>query len=228
MRDLAVTGPWGEAEVHVEHLTGRESLGRPFQFEVTLLSKANNLNLTEWMGDLVTVTLEMEERGVRYFNGHVTRAALIGTFGGFARYRVTLQPWLHLLSARTNSRIFQSMSVPDIVKKVFTDHGYAETEFHLSNSYPAREYVVQYRESDFNFVSRLFENAGIYYYFKHEKKRHVLVVGDGSSAHETVPHYEEVPFHPEGSYTPGADECLNTWETAQQWRSGAYTADDFD
>jgi len=228
MRDLAVTGPWGDAKVHVEHLAGREALGRPYQFEVSLLSQSPTLELADWVGDLVTVSMDTDTQGTRYFNGHVTRAALVGTFGGYARYRVTLHPWLHLLSARTNSRIFQNASVPDIAKTIFRDHGFADFELHLSGSHPAREYVVQYRESDFNFVNRLFENAGIYYYFKHEKKRHVLVVGDGMTAHEKVPHYEEVEFHPEGANTPGAPECLNSWEMAQQWRSGMYTADDFD
>jgi type VI secretion system secreted protein VgrG len=193
-----------------------------------MLSLSPQVDLSKIVGDTITVGMDLPGGGTRYFHGYVTRVALVGTYGGHARYRATLHPWLHLLSGRVNSRIFQNKSVPDIAKALFGEHGFSDFELHLSGSYAPREYVVQYRESDFNFVSRLFEHSGIYYYFKHEKNRHVLVLGDSLGAHETVEHYAEVPFHPEGGLTPTAPECINNWEVAQQWRSGSYVADDFD
>ena len=104
----------------------------------------------------------------------------------------------------------------------------ADFEDQLAESYAAREYVVQYRESDFGFVGRILEHAGIYYYFRHEENRHVLVLADAASAHATAPDYETMQFHPQGTADAGGDEFLNRWEVAHQWRSGAYASDDFD
>src|SRR3954465_14257152 len=180
-------------------MTGRESLGQLFQYEASLLSRSPSVDLAALIGDKVTISVMEERRPLRHFNGYVTRMARVGTFGKFARYRVTLHPWLHILSARVNSRIFQNQTVLDIAKTLFREHGFTDFKESLSESYPAREYVVQYRESDFNFVSRLLEHAGAYYYFKHEANRHVMVLGDSPHSHETVADYEQVAFHPEGS-----------------------------
>ncbi|HEY8927528.1 MAG TPA: type VI secretion system tip protein TssI/VgrG [Polyangia bacterium] len=225
---LTVSGPFEEGdEVIVERLAGRESLGSIFQLDLTLLSRSPTLDMGKIVGDKLTVVLA-DEDSKRYFNGFVTRMSRAGTFDRYARYRVTLHPWFHLLGARINSRIFQHKNVVDIAKKIFGEHGFTDITDATTETYPVREYVVQYGESDFNFVSRLFENAGIYYYFKHEAKRHVLVIADSPSAHAEVPGFEKVPFHPEGATSPDSPPCVNVWEPAQQWRSGAYTSDDFD
>ncbi len=95
--------------------------------------------------------------------------------GQFAGYRVSLRPWFWLLTRTSDCRIFQNHTVPDIIKQVFRDLGFSDFEDSLSGSYREWEYCVQYRETSFDFVSRLMEQEGIYYYFRHEKARHVLV-----------------------------------------------------
>ena len=225
---LTVSGPFEDGEeVFVERLAGRESLGWIFQFDVTLLARSPTLDMGKVVGDKLTVVLHDDETE-RYFNGFVTRMSRAGTFERYARYRVTMHPWFYLLAARINSRIFQNKNVVDIAKKIFGEHGFTDITDATTETYPAREFVVQYGESDFNFVSRLFENAGIYYYFKHEAKRHVLVIADAPSAHAEVPGFEKVPFHPQGAEAPDSPQCVNEWEPTQQWRSGAYASDDFD
>jgi len=225
---LTVSGPFdGGEEVLVERLAGRESLGWIFQLDLTLLSRSPTLDMSKIVGDKLTVVLADEDTK-RHFNGFVTRMSRAGTFERYARYRVTMHPWFYLLGARINSRIFQHKNVVDIAKKIFGEHGFTDITDSTSETYPAQEYVVQYGESDFNFVSRLFENAGIYYYFKHEAKRHVLVIADSPSAHAEVPGFEKVPFHSEGAESPDSPQCVNEWEPAHQWRSGAYASDDFD
>jgi type VI secretion system secreted protein VgrG len=227
-REITVTGALGAAGVLVDHFAGREVLGRVFQYEVTLLSPSPTLDLSALVGDTLTIAIERQTGTPRSFNGYVTRMSMLGTYDNFARYRATLHPWLHLLSSRTNSRIFQNESVPDIAKALFREHGFADFEDALSETYKPREFVVQYRESDFNFVSRLLEQAGIYYFFRHEATRHVLVLADSRAAHQVDPGYAEVPFHPEGAPTPTAPECVNSWEVSHQWRPGAYASNDFD
>jgi type VI secretion system secreted protein VgrG len=124
------------------------------------------------------------------------------------------------MSSRKNSRIFQNTSVPDIAKSLFREHGFSDFEDALSQTYASREFVVQYQESDFNFVSRLLERAGIYYFFRHEEGRHVLVLADSSTASQMVAPYEDVIFHPEGSPTPLAGEHINSWS----WRTSGVRA----
>ena len=227
-RTLTISGSFPEGTFFLDGLRGSESLGGPFQFSLSLLSDSPDFDISSVVGDTMTVGVEGEEGTTRYFNGYVTRMALVGIFDTHAQYRATLRPWLFLLSSRVNSRIFQNQNVPDIAKALFREHGFSDFEDSLSNSYDPREFVVQYRESDFAFVSRLFEHAGIYYYFRHEQGRHVLVLADSASAHKTIPGYEEVLFHPQGTPTAAADEFINSWELVHQWRPGAYASDDYD
>ena len=227
-RELTVSGSFDDGDLLVEHMSGTEGLSEVFTYNLSLLSASLNIDLSTLVGDTMTVAVDIEEGEPRYFHGFVTRMSRVGTTDKYARYQVTLRPWLWLLSSRQNSRIFQNQSVPDIAKALFREHGFTDFEDSLSQSYPAREFVVQYRESDFNFVSRLFEHAGIYYYFRHEQNRHVLVLADAASAHKTAPGYEEISFHPTGSGRPSVDECVSRWELVCQWRPGAYASDDFD
>jgi type VI secretion system secreted protein VgrG len=90
-------------------------------------------------------------------------------------------PWLWFLTRSANSRIFQKKNVVDIVTQVFSDHGFSDFEFHTQRTYKEYEYKVQYRETDFNFVSRLLEHECIFYFFQHENGKHKAVFGDSAS-----------------------------------------------
>ena len=227
-RDLAIAGPLAEDQFVIERIAGHEVLGAPFEYEITLLNMSLQTDLSPYIGDTMAVSLELEDDEKRFFHGHVTRMALIDTFDRHARYRVSLRPWFFVMSPRTNSRIFQHLSVPDIAAKLFREHGFSDFQLDLSGSYPAREYVVQYQESDFHFISRLLENAGIYYYFKHEKNRHLMVLSDSEMSHGTAPGYDEVVFYPPSPNAARDRDHLSTWEMVQELRTGAYVADDFD
>jgi type VI secretion system secreted protein VgrG len=228
-RLLTVSGSFADGALAVASLEGHEALSGPFSFTVGLVSPSPEIELAGLVGDTMTVSIALGDDGnPRYVNGYVTRFQLVDTFDRHARYEATLRPWFWLLSSRTNSRIFQHQSVPDIAKALFREHGFADFQEALSDSYPAQEFVVQYRESDFAFVSRLLEKAGIYYFFRHEKGRHVMVLADGPTAHKPAPGYDEVSFHPEGTTTAEAGEFLNRWRPVHQWRPGMYTSDDFD
>ncbi|HLK92905.1 MAG TPA: type VI secretion system tip protein TssI/VgrG [Polyangia bacterium] len=227
-RLLGISGSFPPDTFAVDHFGGADSLGNPFSYEVTLLSNSASFDISSLVGDTVTISVALSDGNTRYFNGYVTRMTLVDVFDTHTRYQIRVEPWIYMLSSRINSRIFQHKSVPDIVKALFREHGFSDFEDQLSASYAAREYVVQYRESDFGFVSRILAHAGIYYYFRHEAHRHVLVLADSASAHATVTDYEKLEFHPQGAASEGGDEFLNKWEVAHQWRSGAYASDDFD
>ena len=122
--------------------------------------------------------MQLADGSDRYFHGIVARCSQTAHRGQFASYQVTLKPWLWLLSRTSDCRIFQSKTVPEIIKQVFRDLGFSDFEDALTRSYREWEYCVQYRETSLDFVSRLMEQEGIYYYFRHEKSRHVLVLCD--------------------------------------------------
>ena len=99
------------------------------------------------------------------------------------QYYARVRPWFWFLSLWQDCKIFQNMTVPAIVEKIFTDHGFNDFQPNLYKTYTPRVYCVQYRETDFNFVSRLMEQEGIYYFFQHENGKHTLVLADSISAH---------------------------------------------
>ncbi len=129
---------------------------------------------------------ELPDGSDRFFDAYVTRFGLTGGIGRYFRYQLTGRPWAWLMTRTADCRIFQNKSVPDIVKEIFNKYGSAKFDVKLTGEYRPWEYCVQYRETDFNFVSRLLEQEGIYYYFKHEDGKHTLVLADSSDAHEAV------------------------------------------
>ena len=228
-RELRISGAVVPDDAAIERLTGYEALGTPFEYQVVLVSESPKLDLSKFIGDKVTAELQMDDSSFRYFNGYVTEAALIETFKRHARYRLTLRPFLFLLTARTNSRIFQGKTVPAIVKALLAEHGFTDLEAPLEGNYPALEYVVQYRESDFAFVSRLMEAAGIYYYFKHHEGSHVMVLADAESAHgKPVGDTDTFLFRPqEGGKAAWPIDHVDTWEVKQRFQSSAFASKDF-
>ena len=225
-QNIWVTTPLPDGTLLLEEMSGQEHLGAPFGYELALLSLKPDVDLSGLLGLRITVHVKMAN-GERQFNGIVTQVEQGSTDGDFTRYRVTLRPWLSMLAYTSNCRIFQEKSVVDIVKEVFRDNGFSDFDDSLNETYDPMEYCVQYRESDLNFVTRLMEHEGIYYYFKHAGEKHTLVLADGYSAHDSVPGYDEVPYKPPHGYQGDVDH-LNSWTVAQQIRPGSYAATDFD
>jgi type VI secretion system secreted protein VgrG len=209
-------------------MTGREMLGRPFEYTVDLVSENPNLSLADLLGQPLVVHLELADGDLRHFHGIVTEVDFVENSGPTATYRVSVRPWLALLGNTTNARIFQNLSVPDIVKQIFRDRGFTEFEESLTAEYSKLEYVVQYRESDFNFVSRLLEHAGIYYYFRHAADGHTLVLADSHSAHQRTPGCEQLPYSDPEEHRVRLTEYVDSWRLTQRLTPGAVALRDFD
>ncbi len=208
-------------------MTGQEQMGRLFVFHMDLLSENPELHFDDVVGQQVTAILSLTE-GERYFNGFITEFRYAGSHGRFSRYEATIRPWFWFLTRTADCRIFQEMKVPDIIKEVFRDNGMADFEEHLSGNYRQLEYCVQYRESDFNFVSRLMEQEGIYYFFEHQAEKHVLVMADDIGAHKPFPAHELVPFHTDFSGVHSQfDDYLDSWTTTQSIMPTKYAIQDF-
>jgi len=226
-RAVKFTSPLGDTLL-CQALNGHEELGRLYEYQLDLRSTKTDIDFKEIVGQRVTVGLELKS-GERYFDGYVTEFSYSATHGHYATYHAVIRPWLWFLTRTADCRIFQNQKVPDIIKSVFRDNGMSDFDDRLSENYRNWTYCVQYRETDFNFISRLMEQEGIYYYFVHEKGKHTLVLADGLGAHDTFPGYGTVPFYPptEGANIRERDH-LQYWRVRQSIVPGKYAIRDFD
>jgi type VI secretion system secreted protein VgrG len=226
-RLLAIGTPLGDDVLGLRSFTVREQLGRLFKIEAELSSEDAEIDLDKVVGNNVTVRLQIGKDVDRYFNGFVSRLTQVGNEGGFARYHATIVPWLWFLTRTADCRIFQAKSAPEIIEEVFKGHGFNDYQLSLSGSYVTRDYCVQYRETDFNFVSRLMEQEGIYYFFQHENGKHTLVLADSISAHSPYDGYEEITFQELEKGASGR-EVITDWTMGKEAQPVACALNDFD
>src|SRR5947209_16784344 len=186
-RIISISTPLGNDALLLRAFTGYEAISQLFRFDLDLLSVKPAISFDSIVGKPVTLNAVLADGSERYWSGYVSRFAQGANDGRFTSYRAEMVPWLWFLTRTADCRIFQNKKAPDIIQKIFTDLKFQDFELHLYGSYAPRDYCVQYRETDFNFVSRLMEEEGIYYYFKHQDGKHVLVLGNDPAAHAPCP-----------------------------------------
>lgn len=226
-RGIAITTTAGTDKLLLYRMSAQERLSRPFEVSLQLLSADHNLDLTPLLGSTAKIEMTLPSGSPRFFHGHFKQLSWAGNHGEYALYNATLVPWLWFLTRTANCRIFQGESVPDIIKKVFRDHGFTDFVDHLSGEYRVWDYCVQYRESDFDFVSRLMEQEGIYYYFSHANNKHELHFSDSSSAHSAASNYATVPFYPPDPARMREVEHIFEWSVSLEVQTGVYVLNDF-
>jgi type VI secretion system secreted protein VgrG len=193
-RTFKLDSPLGDRLLFAR-LSGSEGLGELFQYQLTALSERADVRPAELLGQRLTVSMDLGEGRERHFSGHVTAMhRSVDAERGRTRYELTLRPWLWFLTRTSDCRIFQDMTVPEILAAVFEDEASQRVELRLSGAYRSWSYCVQYRETDFNFVSRLMEQEGIYYYFEHSADGHVMVLCDAPGAHVPIEGGESVRY----------------------------------
>jgi type VI secretion system secreted protein VgrG len=226
--------PVREGALLLRAMSGQEELGRLSEFQLEFVSKHGDIRPAEILGKNISWLVRLADGEPRYFNGFVTRFAEAGEgpVAGFDElehgffYRAQVHPWLWFLTRASNCRIFQNMTVLQIADKVFESYPFAHVKkVQLRNDYPTREYNVQYRETDFNFVCRLFEQEGLYFCFEYDNGRNTLLLMDSLSAHKTLP-VLEAPFHQE-SIGAAPQDRITAWSVNREIQPGKYTIDDF-
>lgn len=226
-RPFKFNSPLGDLLLFHE-MRGTEQLGRVSGYTVHLLSPAPDIDLADLIGETVSVSVDLTPYCLdkRYFHGHVVRFQREGKHGSYFVYSAHIAPWLWLLSYSANCRIFQDMTVPDIIKDVFRQHGMFDFEEALTCNYPQRDYVAQYDETDLEFVSRLMEDVGIYYFFKHTETKHILVLADSCSAHTKPSGYEAVLMSAAGRNA--REDRIDRWGRWLELQSGGVALSDYD
>jgi type VI secretion system secreted protein VgrG len=217
---LAITTPLGKDVLLLTGVRGSEVISRLFNFQLDLLAEVQSqVHFEDILGQEVTVQMALPNGDTRYFNGIVKRFSQGARDQTFVQFRAEMVPKLWLLTKKVQSRIFQHLSVPDILQQVLTG---LDVAYEILGTYYQRDFCVQYRESDFDFVSRLMEEEGIYYFFKHTDGGHQMVVTDVPTQHPEVAGQTSVIYEP-ASGAVREDMHITTWEKTQELRSGEYT-----
>jgi type VI secretion system secreted protein VgrG len=224
-RTLNVTTPLGPEVLRFDSLQGRETLSQLFDFQLTMTSEDKGLAAPALLGQPITVDFELEGGARRYLNGQCVHFRSAGRAGRRHLYVAQLKPWLWYATRRSDYRIFQQQTTPDIVKQVLAMYPF-QTKWLLSRSYRKWNYCVQYRETDANFVQRLLEHEGIWYWFEHSAGEHTLVVTDDIGLASPYPGYATLPFYPKDVSVPDKDH-LSGWAAGGNVQSGKYIARDY-
>ncbi len=202
---LSITTPLGADDLILDALEGSEGISELFRFTLSMRSGKTSLDASQIVGKAVTVTLAIDEGPKRYINGIVTRFVHSGQDVDFAVYQAEVVPKLWLLSLARDRRTFQTKSVKEIITAVLGEFSIT-FEDKLTGSYSALDYVVQYDETHLDFICRLMEQVGIFYFFKFANGSHTMVLADASSAHLACPDAATVRYFPK----PGQIHSIDT------------------
>jgi type VI secretion system secreted protein VgrG len=218
---FSLTTPLPEADLRFDSMQHSAGVSTLEETQLFLLSDHADIAPEKLLGQTVDMQIRLRDGELRHLCGHVTRFGLGRHQGRYFGYLAEVRPWLWFLTRRSDCRIFQELAVPDIVRKVFADYGdIAVFQFRLTGSYRARDYCVQYRETDYNFVARLMEDEGIFWYFEHDQGEHRLVVADSPSALSAVPHAGSLTYYGNsGQASPDVD-IVTDWTFAREVRPG--------
>src|SRR6185295_9292172 len=225
-RQISITTPLGPDALLLRSFTGYEAISQPFKFDLDLISEKDSISFDSIVGKAVTVSVQLADGTERYWNGFISRFSQGAQDRRFTSYHAEMVPWLWFLTRTADCRIFQNKAAPDIIKTVFGDLGFTDFSLKLQGAFVERDYCVQYRETDFNFVSRLMEEEGIFYFFEHEKGKHKLILANDPSAHAAVPKQATARYE----LTAGGwqeDDVVMEWTVQQEFRPGAWACTDY-
>ncbi len=223
---LAVTTPFGADKLLLVSFFGEERISSLFRFDLEMVASDKALDFKKIIGKGVTVKVQLSGGKFRYFHGIAGRFVQAGRAGKLTTYRAELYPWFWMLTRTKDCRIFQEKSAVEIIEELFNEFGFSDFKNECSGSYSKREYCVQYQESAFNFISRLMEDEGIFYYFKHEDGKHTLVLSDDSSACPDCPDFDGAKYT--GQQHSGLNEqSVIECTVEQQVVPGSYEMTDY-
>lgn len=225
-RQISLATPLGKDFFLLKSISGRDQLSRLFEYDLEMYSQDANVEPTDLIGQNVTFSILELDGEMSYINGYVNRFWYEGTSDRASTYRASVVPWFWFLTQTTDCRIFQEQSLVEIIETVFADFGFADYDIsQLREKYATREYCVQYRESDFDFLSRLMEEEGVFYFFRHENGKHTLCLADSVGAYTPLSQ-SEVVFP-----SPGHDQDLLSrilaWEHRFRFMSGKVAHTDY-
>jgi type VI secretion system secreted protein VgrG len=229
-RLISIDTPLGADKLLLAGFTGQEAMSRLFSFHVDLLAEPEPgdppIDFKKIVGQSVTISVVQSDDSSRYFNGIVSQFAMTGLEGTYTRYEMQVVPKVWTLTRYANCRIFHHKDVKEIISDIFSSRSFSDYEFSLNASYPKMEYCVQYRETDFNFISRLMEKFGIFYYFEHQDGSHTMKILDSNSSIAPCPNQDNAEFNMVAGGLDD-DDVVNSWSLEWEWKSGKIAHTDY-
>jgi len=227
-RPLRVETALGPDALLVTGYTGVEGVSTPFSFQVDFLSTDHSIKAADLLRTPITLTVELADGSERPIHGVISRFSRGERTVDFTRYHAEVVPWLWFLSLSRDCKIYQNMTVLEILEAVFKSQGYSDFEIKCQGSYPKREFCVQYRETHLNFVSRLMEEEGIFYFFQHTNSKHILVLADSNDAFPECPGAERVRLLPKQAVLPDREDVLTSLVQEHSVHVGKVSLKDYD
>ncbi|HLS19837.1 MAG TPA: type VI secretion system tip protein TssI/VgrG, partial [Paracoccaceae bacterium] len=220
--------PLGEDVLVLVKLDAVEAISENFEWRIScLLNEGEDpVDAQELIGQQAHVELDTDSGTVRYFPGLCTDVRFRGWRGDYMYYDLTLRPWTWLLTRETRSRIFHDLTIKEIMEEVFRDNELTDVEFRLQKSYDAIPYCVQYNETSFDFISRLMEKYGLFFFFEYSEDQHVMIVVDSETALPDIAEYGALRFQTDSHIGIREDRLLG-WQKDTRLRTGIYETDDY-
>ena len=228
LRIFSVTTPLGKDKLLFHSMEGTEGFSEAFAFTLDLYSANPNIDPEKLIGKPITVEMDLEDASSRFFNGHVVSFRQAPAEQGFFRYILKLRPWFWLLSKTMDCRIFQNQTSLEIMRSLFEHYGFQDFEFKTTQTYRSREYCVQYKESAFDFMSRLMEEEGIFYYFEHTRDRHIMVIADSPEGLRQSSLNRKSKYYPASNLGQRDEQHIHAWYQIRDFESGVYSQRDYD
>lgn len=229
---------YGEDEVLIDEMSGREGMSQLFEFQLRLLSQRDDIDARKIIAKPAILRIETWDSrhmgGERHWNGYVSRFKRTGRERSaeghdLYAYECDIVPWLWFMTQHEDCRIFQNKTARDIIEAIFGEFEYKDFRFELAHEPPMLEYCTQYHETTFAFISRLIEREGIHYYFRHNEEggesRHILVFTDHNGANPKLDP-ATIPFHHDGAAE--AFDAIRALSLDQQMRTRKVTLADWD
>jgi len=226
-----MSGGYSATDILLKRAIVREGLSTLTETTIEFQSKNKSLDLKGFIGKPMRLHLIDEAQEEREFQGLCISVENLGFRDGYGQYVAEVRPWAWLLTRTNNCRIFQEKTAVEIIEEVFGDHGFSDFQKRLSDTYQTREYCVQYRESDFDFICRLLEEEGIYFYFDSNKTPSTsekMVLCDGVNGHSPVPGEATLRYHARDNTDRRRSDHIAEWAEQESLTTGKVTLTDYD
>ena len=233
-RQLRLKGPLGPKKMILTRADISEKISALTETDIQFTSPDHNLKMEDVVGQRLSLELDDDSGNTRHWHGYCVSCAFEGRLGGQGLYRAEMRPWLWFLTLHADCKIFQELSALDVIKKIFADRGFSDISDKTSGTFQKREYLVQYRETDYAFVTRLMEEEGMYFYFTHDTTKETLVLADGSGSHKPLKDAAEIRFEfREGGSSDGGsykrdEDHIYEWKSSERVNTGKVSLTDYD
>ena len=225
-RPIKVNTPLGQDVLLLEHFEGTEGISTPYEFHLHMVSTSKNLNIESLINQGITVQVRLADMSYRPIHGICRSARQLELHMGLTTYQLEMVPKFWFLTQTADCRFFLEKSVPDILEQVLGQHG-VQFQTSLTKSYQKRQFLVQYRETDFNFCSRLMQEEGIWYYFQYADGSHKMILSDAPSSVKPLPHQNKAKFA-HRDYATMEEDFVNTVDSERNYTTGKISLWDFD